>query len=58
MITVGRQFRYIAQRGKLSRRWGELVTVLAVQKWQILVRFSDGRTAHIHPRFLQKVTKP
>lgn len=58
MIAIGRQFRYIAQRGKLSRRWGELVTVLSVQKWQIRVRFADGKTAHIHPRFLQQISKP
>lgn len=55
MITIGRQFHYTARRGKLARRCGQLVTVLAVQKWQILVRFPDGTTAYIAPRFLKEL---
>lgn len=58
MITVGCQVRYSARRGKLAHRSGQIVTVLSVQKWQILVCFPDGHTAHIHPRFLTAVKKP
>lgn len=58
MIVQGRQCRYTARRGKLTRKHGQIVTILAVQKWQVLVRFPDGATAYVEPRLLVPIEKP
>lgn len=58
MITVGRRYRYTARRGKLTRKRGQIITVLCVHKWQIRVRFPDGIESHVDPRFLENINPP
>lgn len=58
MITEGRQYRYIARRGKLASRYDQIVTVLHCQATQIVVAFPDGHQAHVEARFLQPLKKP
>ncbi len=56
MIIPGHRAWYLATRGKLAHRAGQIVTILVCHRTQILVRFPDGSQSHTHRRHLQPVS--
>ena len=56
MIVPGHRCWYMATRGKLAYRAGQIATILICHHTQILVRFPDGTQSHTQRRFLQPVS--
>ena len=55
MSSEGKQYRYVARAGRLTGRYGQVVTVLRWHRSKVLVRFPDGWEAICPGRCLRKI---